>query len=154
MTIGQRKEFSFHTCWIPGEGLQLRQIGNLRPPNELIQKAREIADEKLTDEHTEMSDSDPVYIGIVEVGFLYFAGESEKNELVDEYEFDDRNRVETGVLSGDKVAGEYHKRSHDGGLVYDDNPSNMYEPYQDKGWLTVDGEYYAPSDDKPDGWTI
>ena len=68
-----------------------------------------------------MSNSDPVYIRIVEIEFLYVVGESEKNKLVDDYKFDDRNRVETGGLSGDKVAGEYHKRSHDGSLVYDDN---------------------------------
>ena len=135
MTVGQIKEFSFHTYWIPKEGLQLRQIGNLRPPNELIQKAREIADEKLTDEHTEMSNSAPVYIGIVEVGFLYVAGEPQKNELVDDYDFDDRTRVETGTLSGSKVAGKYHKRSYNGNLVYDDNPGDLLPRL--KAWASL-----------------
>ena len=149
MVIGQVKKFCFHLYWMPDSGeMQLRQIGNLRPPDELIERGFEIADEKLTKEHTEMSDSDPVYIGIIEVGFLHVAGEPEKNDMVDEYEFDEYTRVETGqTLVGDKVAGEFRQRRRDGSLA------NTTRAYQDKGWLTVNGEFYAPSDEKPDGWT-
>lgn len=154
MALGQLKEFSFHAYWMPSdEVVQLRQIGNLRPPNELMTEALRVLDEQDV-EYVSMSDEYPVYIGVVTVAFVYVAGEPEENQIASgATDFENRLRVEKGVLVGDEVAGEYRRRHADGSLVYSDNPDNEYAPYQDKGWLAVTGEYYTPSDSKPDGWS-
>jgi len=148
MALGKPKEFNFHTYWLPEEEtIQLGKIGNLRPPNELIEEALEVLKNQNID-YKDQSDSDPVYIGMITVGFVYVPGEPDKKQIDRGMnDFENRLRVETGTMVGEEVASEFETRD------YADNIDEMYEPYEDKGWLTINGDYYIPDDEKPEGWS-
>lgn len=149
--MGQLKEFTFHAYWYPdSDSFELRQIGNLRPPNEVIQRANDVVvDNSEGTEYQDLSDSDPVYLGVASVEFVYFPDSPEQNRLNKKGDsFESRIRVENGTLVGDSVMGKYQKAG-----VIADNPHLNYEPYQDKGWLRLNGKYYTPSDTKPSGWS-
>jgi len=154
MAIGKSKEFTFFAYWLPNkQDIELRQIGSLRPPNELIQKALSVLSNQDL-QYEDVSDSEPVLIGKITLSFVYIPGEPEKNTLnTDNVRFNEKMEVESGTLVGDEVTGEYERRNSDGSLVYSDNINDLYAPYQDKGWLTLNGDYYTPSDTKPDGWS-
>jgi hypothetical protein len=142
MALGKPKEFTLHTYWHPQEqDLEFRIIGSLRPPNELVDRAREIvhssADES---QYKGVSDSTPVYVGQVTVGMIYVAGDSEENAVREESDdFSGIYRVENSeaVMVGDRIGESYGSKN---------------KPYQDKGWTDLKGDYYTPSSKKPDDW--
>ena len=148
MALGEVEKFCFHLYWVPDdEEMQLRQISTRRPPNELIKRGLQVAEEKLAEGDFRESSSDSVYFGVVGASFFHAAGDPERNSIVDEFYFDDRTRIEgEAPLVGDKVAG-WDPQSHDGSVT------RTISAHHDKGWLTIDGPFYAPSDEKPDNWT-
>lgn len=146
MALATRQEFTFHTYIDPtNETVQLRQIGNCRPPNELIQKAKQLAFEKYEEYKSELDET--TYLGKIQTAFAHVPGEPEKNEIVHSFtEFKPLLKQNTRNRVGDPVTGEYQARTFT-------DKKDDYHPYQDKGWLTLNGEYYSPSDSKPDGWS-
>ena len=139
MSIGHPKEFTFHGYWYPdSQSFELRIIGSLRPPDELIERGLSILQEN-AEGYEDLSDDKPVYIGKVTVGLIHVPGDDEENALREQSDdFEEIYRVESSesVVSGDLVGGSY----------------GQSEPHQHKGWLSLTGSYYTPDDDKPDGW--
>lgn len=143
------KEYSFFVYWQPQEDkLELRQIGNLRPPDELVKRALNIVKENTSEDYKTMSDSSPVHIGKVKVGFAYSSENYRKNKVLPKCDsFEGVFEVVTlGSEVGDPVAGEYQKKHKMGKII------GNY-PYQTKGWKKLNGKYYNPSENKPGGWT-
>lgn len=145
--IGQPKKFTFFVYWYPNEeSIELRQIGDLRPPNELIRRAEDLLDEEVDkSSYKNISDSTPVFVAKVKVAFAYFAGNPEKNRILP-----DRDEViifneEQMHPTGDPVTGKFQPRDLQGNLIL------KYKPYQSKGWVNLNGEYHTtPTDDT---WT-
>lgn len=144
--VTQSKEFTFFPTWnVSEDELQLRQIGNLRPPNEIIQAAKEVAEQKFDKAQYDPEGNSYVVFGKIKVDFIYrSSGESEMSEP----SFSDDYLMKTYNPAGEEVAGEFRRRTSG----YSDF-HRVYKAYQNKGWLTMDGEFYGPNDSKPEGWS-
>lgn len=139
------KEFTFFPTWkVSEDELQLRQIGTLRPPNEIIEAAKEVAEQKFNESQYDPEGNSYVVFGKIKIDFLYrSSGESEMSEPT----FSDDYLVKTYNPTGDEVAGEFGRRDVSSNTIVG------YSAYQDKGWLTMNGEFYNTKDSKPEGWS-
>lgn len=149
MSLGKLQEFTFHMYWKPEEeSIEVRHIGSLRPPNELIEQGVEITRKEIEGIKEELSSDHRTYLGKANVAFAYFPSEPEKNRIKqDAGSFESIMRTEeSSTPIGDEVAADFEVK-HLG------EKRGIYRPYQQKGWLELNGEYYNTSDSKPNGWS-
>lgn len=107
--VTKKNEFTFFPTWnVSDDELQLRQIGDLRPPNEIIEAAQEVAEQEFAKTEYDPEGNSYVVFGKIKVDFVYrSSGESEMSDPT----YSDDFLVKTYNPTGNEVAGEFRRRS-------------------------------------------
>lgn len=139
-------QFELFVYWYPNtQELTLQQVSNQRPPNELIERAKTIITENIDPKsYKNISDSTPIYVAKVRVGFSYRPSETQNNEIEPGEDYFTTFNQPDEYPMGEAVTG-YTTMTMRG--------EEVEVPFQEEGWFNLTDTKYDSKEKKPEEWT-